>query len=417
MNTIDEAYRQAKEVLYRCMTDIGFKASALENGYPQIWARDSVITSLGACLIKGSGSDFLSVLRASLDTLTSYQSQMGLIPLNVDVATRAVSTENAGAVDSNLWYILGNFYYYIQTNDLVYLKARWPAIKRALLWVRYQDMNECGLLEIPEAGNWMDLLAVRYNTLYDNILYYGALKAFSRMAPLCGESGEEALRLADQVYELVNMLFWVDRKRNAQEIFEHFKQLKMLREEWYKLYYSINAIFERPYYLPYLAFRQFGDYCDTLGNLLAILLGIANPQRSEIILTYVEQVGIHKPFPSRALHPPIFPGHPDWRDYYLSRNLNLPFQYHNGGIWPFIGGFHVAALVKTGHQREAERLLHRLALANKQGSKKKWEFNEWLHGQTGKPMGCAYQAWSAGMYLYAYEAVNTGRLPLFEELM
>ena len=46
----------------------------------------------------------------------------------------------------------------------------------------------------------------------------------------------------------------------------------------------------------------------------------------------------------RAIYPPVEPGDPDWRDYYGT--LNLPNHYHNGGIWPFLGGFYVAALVK-----------------------------------------------------------------------
>ena len=43
-------------------------------------------------------------------------------------------------------------------------------------------MNECGLLEVPEAGDWMDLLAVRYNVLYDNVLYYAATLAHEQLA-------------------------------------------------------------------------------------------------------------------------------------------------------------------------------------------------------------------------------------------
>jgi glycogen debranching enzyme len=45
-----------------------------------------------------------------------------------------------------------------------------------------------------------------------------------------------------------------------------------------------------------------------------------------------------------------------------------------------------------------------------------WEFNEWLHGETGHPMGYALQAWSAGMYLFAHHAVKTGEVPLFDAL-
>jgi hypothetical protein len=69
-----------------------------------------------------------------------------------------------------------------------------------------------------------------------------------------------------------------------------------------------------------------------------------------------------------------------------------------------------------GWQREARNLLHDLAQANKQGVRDEWEFNEWLHGETGHPMGYPLQAWSAGMYIYAYHAVKTGETPLFDAL-
>ena len=55
----------------------------------------------------------------------------------------------------------------------------------------------------------------------------------------------------------------------------------------------------------------------------------------------------------------------------------------------------------------------KLAEANRLGREREWEFNEWLHGATGRPMGKAYQAWSAAAYLRACQelqlASETGR--------
>jgi hypothetical protein len=183
------------------------------------------------------------------------------------------------------------------------------------------------------------------------------------------------------------------------------------------LYHNIGTISSRPFYLPWVAFREYGDWCDSLGNLLAILSGVADRHRTEHILRYMLQVGMTEPFPTKAIHPPTYPGESNWREYYRSRNLNLPHQYHNGGVWPMIGGFHVAALVRHKWQAPAERSLHALADANRQGLEEEWEFNEWLHGASGHPMGYAQQAWSAAMYLYAEHAVRSGRLPLFDELL
>ncbi|HEX5691349.1 MAG TPA: glycoside hydrolase 100 family protein, partial [Roseiflexaceae bacterium] len=158
-------------------------------------------------------------------------------------------------------------------------------------------------------------------------------------------------------------------------------------------------------------------WCDSLGNLLAILIGLADGHRTEHILRYMLQVGMAEPFPTKAIHPPIYPGESNWREYYRSRNLNLPHQYHNGGIWPMIGGFHVAAQVRHHWGAIAERTLAALADANRQGLNGEWEFNEWLHGASGHPMGFAQQAWSAAMFLFAECAVRTGKLPLFDDLL
>ncbi|MBI3361582.1 MAG: glycogen debranching protein, partial [Chloroflexi bacterium] len=350
--------------------------------------------------------------------LTGNQSELGLIHLNVSVESHAVSTENAGAVDSNLWYLISQFLYYQTTRDAGYVRANWAAIERGLVWLRYQDMNECGLLEVPEAGDWMDLIAVRYNVLYDNVLWYAALRAYVALADAVAETSfrDRAASMADGVYERLNLLMWIDRCWVAAHFAERLEKLKAMRLEWYMLYHNVGTISSRPYYLPYVAFREYGDYCDVLGNLLAILCGVADDERSESIIRYLYQVGAAQPYPTKAINPPIYPGQPDWREYYRSRNLNLPHQYHNGGIWPMIGGFHIAALVKTGWKSEAESLLGDLACACRLGTTEPWEFNEWLHGETGHPMGYPYQAWSAAMYLYAYEAVRTGRTPPFDEL-
>ena len=42
------------------------------------------------------------------------------------------------------------------------------------------------------------------------------------------------------------------------------------------------------------------------------------------------------------------------------------------------------------------------------------EFNEWLHGKTGHPMGEPYQGWTAGAYIYAYHCVKQKKAIYFE---
>ncbi|HBY97594.1 MAG: hypothetical protein M5U01_35625 [Ardenticatenaceae bacterium] len=414
---IEQARQRALEILHRCVTPHGFRASALAAGYPQVWARDSMISFLGAA---ASGDPTLIAAgRASLETMSAHQSSRGLIQLNVNPDSGYVSTENAGSVDANLWYILGHYLHFQVTGDMSFLAQHWPTIDRTLLWLEYQDMNECGLIEVPEAGDWMDLLAVRYNVLFDNVLYYAAVLAHRQLAQALPPPTPRHRPEVDAagIHERLNLLMWIDRCWVAEHFAEHLEKLKAMRLEWFMLYHNMGTISSRPFYLPWVAFREYGDWCDSLGNLLAILTGVADYHRSEHILRYMRQVGMAEPYPTKAIYPPIFPGESSWREYYRSRNLNLPHQYHNGGIWPFIGGFHVAALVRHNYRREAERLLGQLAEANRQGTDSEWEFNEWMHGESGHPMGFAQQAWSAAMFLYAEHAVLTGELPLFDALL
>lgn len=410
---LQEAYERALEVLRACATPLGFKASALATGYPQIWARDSAITMLGA-LLTGE-DDLVQASRSSLETLASKQTELGMIHLNVDTRTGAVTTENAGAVDANLWFILGHYAYFEMTSDRAFLRESWPALEQALLWLRYQDMNACGLLEVPEAGDWADLFSVRYNVLYDNVLHVLALRAMGQLAQALEQTGDYAA-LAEDVAEKLNLLLWLNRPWDASIFGAQLERLKALRLEWFLLYQNTATLTEAPFYLPWVGFREFGTVFDAFGNCLAILSGVADEAKTASILEHARAVGADAPYPIKAFYPPIFPGDRDWREYYRSRNLNLPHQYHNGGIWPFLGGFYVAALVAAGHVDRARAMHAELAEANQVGKREPWEFNEWLHGLSGRAMGHPQQAWSAAMFVFAKAALERGSVPFFDAL-
>lgn len=400
----DIAFEKAQEILSSECSPIGLMASP--EGYPHVWARDSVITSLGALLSPGHEN----CLRSSLHTLGGQQSELGAIPNNVSVATGRLDHTNAGSVDSNLWFILGHAFQYRVSGDKKFLRDQWPILELALLWLRYQDSNGCGLLEIHEAADWADLLANRFNVLYDNVLWYAALRAMGELSAALGQDGNTYKTVADDVLHKIRIVLWVGSENE-----DEWGPDCPGHEEWKHTLSQVDPVLvKRPFFLPYVAFRDFGDYCDVFGNLLAILFGVANPAQEKRILDYLHQVGIAEPFPVRVLNPVIHPGNKDWREYYRNNNLNLPEQYHNGGVWPFVGGFYVAALVKSGRMDEAKQQLDNLAKVNQLGVSEEWEFNEWCHGRTGRPMGYPHQAWSAGMYVFAYECVKTGSVPILK---
>jgi glycogen debranching enzyme len=394
--------------------------------YQQVWARDTMISGLGLLLCEDP--EGAAILRRSFDTLRTYQSPLGNIPHNVGLSNledpaliahggrleslpgqesvAVVDTAHSGCIDNCLWYIVGHYYHYMVSQDRDFVEAAWPSLERALLWLRYQDSNECGLLEAHEAMDWADLFANRYNGLYPNVLYYAAWRCIGRLAEALGQDGASFHETADDVRRKINTLLWVGAAEPKD-----WERLKFERKEWlYVLKRVETELVERPFYLPYVAFRDYADRFDTLGNLLAIVFGVADRHKANLILDYIQGCGLNQPFPVQAVYPVVHPGDRDWREYYRVRNINQPHHYHNGGAWPFIGGFYVAALVQAGRTAEAQAQLAKLTAMNRQGRHGEWEFNEWLHGLSGRPMGFGGQSWSAAMYLYACNAVENGML-------
>jgi glycogen debranching enzyme len=84
---------------------------------------------------------------------------------------------------------------------------------------------------------------------------------------------------------------------------------------------------------------------------------------------------------------------------------NHPHQYHNGGIWPFVGGFWVLALAMLGRTADARAELAQLARVNALDD---WRFTEWFHGRTLEPKGMAGQSWNAATFLLAQRALEGG---------
>jgi hypothetical protein len=365
------------------------------SGHRQVWARDSMIALLGGHLIPDD--EIQTALRASISILKHHQSPTEEIPNNVD--WEAGRPNFRAYADAGLWWIIGSC-----------LLAPDPdAVRGILKWYECQDVDHSGLIQMQESADWQDLFCTRGKGLYLNCLYVIALRAAARL--VASTDAAEGMRYSDrarQVAEQVNRWFWY---RGDSDMFRHIshtfsteskqEQDSLGRKRWIpEKRYLVNE----QYYLPYLGFRAVGEWFDSLGNLLAILAGIADQWQSDIILDFISRHSLDA-WPLRSLTPAVRPGDADWRDYYGM--LNRPHQYHNGGVWPFIGGFYVAALFHAGRRDAAAKVFQNLAVLNQQGG-----FNEWHHGETGVAMGVRDQAWSAGMYLFAFECVRSGRMEL-----
>jgi len=389
LSQVDATRGDAVESLRRCCCDWGLKASGRPLGHHQVWARDSMIASLGARFVQDD--QIQQAIQASLSLLKEHRGPRGAIPNNVDCAT--LRPNFRAYADGGLWWVV--------TGAL--LAPDLDLVREVLCWYEYQDVDQSGLLSMQESSDWQDLFCTRGKGLYLNCLYVMALR---RAAELFKDDEADRLRRrAALVADRINTYFWYTCESDTQRYISNSfstegtplrDSMGRPREMPVKRYLT-----DEQYYLPYLGFRSLGEWFDSFGNLLAILAGVADQQQSDIILDFISRHSLDI-WPLRSLTPVVRPGDADWRDYYGS--LNVPHHYHNGGVWPFLGGFYVAALVKAGRAEAAELALGSLARLNQCG-----QFNEWHHGETGAPMGAQDQAWSAGMYLFAWECVRRGQ--------
>ncbi len=394
---INTAYSKALDALRKNITPMGFSACSLpdntfnstDENYRSIWARDGAITVMNSLSV--DDPDIRSCQRATLATLLEHTSPRGQVPSNIRIDSNTPDYSGVGeiaSIDSGLWLVIAFYHFVRQTRDYQFLRDWAGDVKKIMDWLEAHDSNCDSLLEIPEAGDWTDLFGRSYNVLYDEVLWYYANITHGRIAELLGDFNLAGyrLRLAQTIKETINRKFWPSI---------HGDQVRAFSEQQYTLG-------DTHYLLAEITPFNFDWRCDVYANILAGIFNVLSIDRSKMAFNFMWGVGANEPAPVVNLYPPVNSGDPHWRPYYTVNLLNLPDHYHNGGVWPFIGAYWVMFVSRLGLRDLAQQELYRLAMVNKRGIKEDWEFNEWVHGKTGRPMGKRYQAWSAAGFIGAY---------------
>ncbi len=364
----DKAYERAIEVINQCSSEYGLFASGGKKGYKGVWSRDTVITFLGASLVKDE--TFRKTFKKSLQILGRYQSKKGQIPNAVLNFDRKKPQVDYLSIDSGLWFIIGHYLYKKRYKDESLFHEHKEKIDKVLMWLSYQDMGEDIMLEQLPTTDWQDAFPEKYGrAINTQALYYYVLK-------LVGKD-ELAAKLK----------FLVNRKKGA----------RLWNGEFYWAYRWKN----------HNKYREVGDWFDSLGNLLPIVFDLASKEMSNEILNYIKMKKIYYPFPVKSIYPPITKKSEYWRDYYMDCDAGHPHHYLNGGIWPYIGGFYVLSLIKMRKFDEAKKQLKKLAESNLRGN----TFPEWIDPIGWKTHG-VFQAWSAGLYILAYQSYKRKRVLL-----
>lgn len=400
MNICDEAFRRAIDVLRMNVTDAGFSACSVqhdddpESNYRSIWARDSAMTLMWSLPL--GDKELTECARASLETILNAQTRDGHLPNYVDIATgepQYGGIGNISGIDGAMWIVIAAWNYVKVTGDTDFAVKHYKALHRTIKWLRAHDSNNCGLLEIPEASDWTDLFPRSYNVLYDEVLWYRATVDFVELRKLNNAPVDRYVNRAARIRSIINQQFWPTPE-----------SLKEGSKSFADRQYTMGRT---KYLLAQITPFGFSWRCDVFGNIIASLYGVLEDERADEVRRFLRQICIDKPHPVRVLYPVIHPGDPGWRDYFLVNLQNLPHHYHNGGIWPFVGGLWVRFLDRLGQHKHATEALTSLAKLCRDGmDDNEWEFNEWAHGETGRPMGKPYQAWSAASYVTAYLRVQ-----------
>ncbi|MEM9445309.1 MAG: HAD-IIB family hydrolase [Verrucomicrobiota bacterium] len=397
---IKEGYRKAVRTLEKNITPMGFSAASLEDNtvtgtdenYRSVWGRDGAITII--CSISLDSPKMRQAQKQTLMTLFDNITPNGQIPSNVRIDSGKPDYSGVGgicSIDSGLWAVIAFYTYVRATEDFDFLEQYADSLQKVMNWLSAHDSNNDGLLEIPEAGDWTDLFGRSYNVLYDEVLWYRTNVCYGHIMEWRSDHDRAAdyFRWSQHIQAEILDNFWPTTKR-AQQLDDNVT--------FADRQFSVG---DAQYLLAQISPFNFNWRCDTFGNLLAFIFNLLDIDRAKTAFKYLWGVGVNEPWPIANLYPPVQAGDPDWMPYYTVNLLNLPHHYHNGGIWPLVGGLWVVFIHRLGLADVAARELVKLAELNKLGVEDEWEFNEWAHGKTGRPMGKRYQAWSAASYIRA----------------
>ena len=380
-NEIEEAKKAALEVLLHNSHGpyMGLPRTA-GWGYPEPYTRDLMFSIFGIAV--SGNKKLMDSIRKVLETLAKNQTEHGHIPSLVH------DKEDRGASDTTPMFLLGVGIFRNATGESEFLQS---AVEKALTWMEYQSPSDRYLVAQQPTSDWRDEQWVLGYGLYVNTIVYSYLR-----------------------------LFGLDER--ADNVRREMSKFTVTAGSGHHHVHTGLVVKHKPYFAFWSYKILSSERFDLLGNSLAILSGIASPSRANEMISWIEEECAsmrEKGDLVVGLPPNFFPfvktNDPEWNERYAE--YNNPGDYHNGGIWPFVSGIYIAALVAAKRYALAQEKLEVLTQFIKKSRIEPVEFgfNEWIKAQDGKPMGQDWQTCSAALYLYAAKCVEEKRTPFFDE--
>ena len=318
-------------------------------------------------------------------------------------------------VDSCLWWLLLLRAYVKSTGD--YTLAHQPDFQKGIrlimglcLSARF-DMYPT--LLVPDGSCMIDRrMGINGHPLEIQSLFHAALCASRELLLENAENADINLAVSHRLQPLVKHIqhhYWLDLER--LNVIYRFKS-----EEYgdsalnqFNIYSDSIPYDQLSRWIPdnggYLAGNLGPSHLDcrffSLGNLMAILSGLASPKQSQEIMNVIEQRwdDLIGSMPMKISFPALKSR--DWEILTGCDPKNRSWSYHNGGNWPVLLWLLTAAAQKTGRPELADKAID---IASERLEKDEWA--EYYDGKNGRLVGKQsrkYQTWSIAGFLLAEE--------------
>ena len=364
----DLAYEEALSLIKELLATsygrpIGYYASSVDlDNYKRLFTRDTIWIGLAALL---SGKpELIEGFKSSLDVLCNVQREDGAIPSNISPGGLVSFGANNPRIDPNTLYVIGCIEYYKYAKDEFFIRNLLESINKTIEYLEENWENkEYELLYIPRAGNWADEYLQRGLVLYDEVLWYQALKSYAYILRIFSEKKASAkyLEKANRVRTLIRDKFWIKNSSSSlDKVYLKMRDKIDFEEMGYLMHFYYAKSKETS------TFSKSHGIFDAFGNSLAILSGVASKNQVEKIFKFVDVISQNK-YPLIPAHYPCFK-----ETVFRSKKLHqyrfkeYMGKYHNGGLWSWYTGIYAASMVKIGDYPRAIKFLEGILNANMQ---------------------------------------------------
>jgi predicted glycogen debranching enzyme len=347
-------------------------------GYPFFadWGRDTMIAMVGCCISTRRFDDAKSIFR----TFMKY-CHKGLMP---NMFPEGGNEPWYNTVDAALLFIGAVYEYYLESNDMEFVKEAYPVMKDIITWYQrgtdfHIRMDEDGLIEAGsglEQVTWMD---VRFGNILPtprhgkpveiNAYWYNDLKIMSYFSGLLGMIGNGYDELADRVKLNFCSKFWNEKQECLKDLVSGEATDNQIR-------------------------------CNQIWAVSQPFTMLEREQEKKVVDKVFEK--LYTPYGLRTLSKED----KDFKPNYSGSHFHRDMAYHQGTVWPFpIGGYYLAYLKVNDYSAKA------VAKVQEQLAVMQAVLREGCVGQIAEiydgenptiSQGCFAQAWSVSELLRVY---------------